>query len=339
MPESSWQVFMAMQERIDHEMLANWGSYISNITTAYDTAYNNQKTMLTNILNAIIARQQAENALMATALSLVTGGLAGALGEGLSRKISSVQKGVSSVEHGMAQVIEKAAEDPILNKVLMDTSKDLIKKGVEKVADLGLDQLKGEPPKSGFDPSGMTPARYKDRLTQGATARCIILWNFVDILRQTADSWTPAAANVVRDSIYNSEFFQIGKKPLVLQEKLADRAELALWSVWALARDEDYWEKAGAMANYSTGETFDWAPLQARLKELGVPEEAMTTYGVQRGFVKNSIKKGLNVVGLMKWVRNNLVTTLFDGIPIDPNGYTWAAAKMMQITHMIQAAA
>lgn len=334
-----------MQVHIDHELVTGWGNYISHITTAYDTAYNNQKKMLTDVQSAIIARQQAENALMATALSIITGGLAGALGEGLSRKIGAVERDVSNAASGMTEVLEKAADDPILNKVLLDTGKDLIKKGADKVQDLGLDRLKQETPKSGFEPVGMSPAEYKDLLTQGVNDRCDVLFNFVEVLRLTADSWTTEEANTIKDSLYGSEFFQVRKKPLVNRKDLADTAELALWSVWALARDESYWEKAAALAGYGTGEAFDWAPLLSRLKELGVPADSITILGglgrgvVVPGQLKARFKQGLDIAGFMDWVRKNLVSTLFDGIPVAPGAHHRAFAKMQQIYNMIQSAA
>ena len=46
MPETSREVFMEMRERIDHVLVTDWASYISTMSDAYDTAFNNVNKLL-----------------------------------------------------------------------------------------------------------------------------------------------------------------------------------------------------------------------------------------------------------------------------------------------------
>jgi hypothetical protein len=331
MPETSREVFMEMRERIDHVLVTDWASYISTMSDAYDTAFNNVNKLLDAVHTAIIERQKAEQALMVTTLSILTGGAAGILAEGLVKRLPVLEKTVFSMQGGLVKVMKVAREDPVLYKVFKDTTKDLVKKGIEKVDDLALDQFKAEPPSSGFEPVGMRVDTYRDQLTQGIIDRGTYLWNFADFLYDTADNWSPEFADTMRQGLYRNDFFQ--KKPHLHKEVLVQKAELALWSAWALPRDEDYWTKQVAMQRSGLrSEALDWAPVRNRLKDLGVPEDAISVSGIQWGFVRSKAAQGLDVIGFMKWVKSSLVHTLFDGIPVNGGAttYNWASAKMLQ---------
>ncbi len=333
MPETAREVFMEMRERIDHVLLTDWHQRIVTLTAAYDAAFANVNDLLQQAKAAVIARQQRENALMITTLSILTGGAASVLGEELVKAMPAVEKTVFSQQGGLLRVMKVAEEDRFLYKFFKETTKDLVKKGVEKADDLALDEFKGEPPESGFQPVGMRVAEYTDALTQGIDARAQFLWNFADFLYQTADTWTPDLADIFRQGLYRNEFFQ--RKHLAPRKKLEENAELALWAAWALPRDEDYWNVQLAMVPYGRSESFDWAPVRSRLIELGVPEDAITA-GVKWN---PRAPKGLDVIGLKKWAKSgDFVHTLFDGIPGAGGAVShWAQTKMMQATYLAAA--
>jgi hypothetical protein len=327
----SWNIFMEMRERIDHVMLRDLYNYVSTMTDAYDQALKNVNDLLTKVKAEIIESQARENALMVATLSILTGGVAGAFADGLVKRLPAVEKAASGGAQAIAKVVEKAEEDPVLYKIFKDTTKDLVKKGVEKAQEFGLDHFKAEPPSDGFQPVGMTVESYRAKLQEGLSVRGEILWQFADLLLNTADSWTPELARMLREGLYNNDFFK--RRAPLHRDVLVKKAELALWSAWALVRDEDYWTTQVAMQNYGPrmSEVWHWEPLLRRLAELDVPADVITINPTM--YLPGGLKhvQGLDMIGFMKWVRKSaMVHTLFDGIPVDGGAYQRAAAKMLQ---------
>ena len=222
MPENSEQhmIFLEMRSRIDGVLVKQWHNQITTLTAAYDQAFTNVNDLLQRVKAEIIERQQRENALMITTLSILTGGVASVLGDELVKSMPVIEKTIYSQRGGLLKVMKVAQEDAFLYKVFKDTTKDLVKKGVEKVDDLALDQFKGEPPESGFKPVGMRVAAYTDALTQGIDARAQFLWDFADYLYQNADSWTVEMANSMRQGLYQNDFFH--GKTLPTKKALVD---------------------------------------------------------------------------------------------------------------------
>jgi hypothetical protein len=323
----SWNIFMEMRERIDHVMLRDLCKYIGTMTAAYDQAFKNVNGLLKDVQAEIIESQARENALMVGTLSILTGAVAGALADGLVKRLPAVEKAAGA--QAIAAVAKQAEEDPVLYKVFKDTTKNLVKKGVDQAQELGLDRFKAEPPSDGFQPVGMTVESYRAKLQDGLSDRGEFLWQFADLLLNSADHWTAEAAGMLRDGLYSTDFFKT-KAPLH-SDILTKKAELALWSAWALVRDEDYWTTQVAL-KYAPGasEVWHWARLQSRLVELDVPEDLITIYPML--YIPGKTTKGLDMVGFKKWARGGgMVHTLFDGIPVDGGAHHRATARMLQV--------
>src|SRR5215469_2631230 len=114
-------------------------SYISSVTTAYATAYKSVEELLADTKAAVAARRARDQALMVATLSILTGGVVGAVAEGLVKRLPAVERAASS-----PQAMQVVQEDAVLYKVFKDTTKDLVKRGADVVSDLGLEQLKRE---------------------------------------------------------------------------------------------------------------------------------------------------------------------------------------------------
>jgi hypothetical protein len=340
MPETSREIFNDMRITIDHVMLTDWASYISTVTDAYDAAYSRVVDLLDGVKAAITAREQAEQALMVGVLSVVTGGVVGAFADGLVKRMPAIEKAAASAENSIVNVVKTAEQDPILYKIFKDTTKDLVKKGADKLQEVGLDHFKAEPRSSGFTPEGMRVEAYRGLLTQGIIARGTLLWNFADALYKTADDWSPEVADLIRKGLYQCDFFN--QKYRAQKEMLKKKAELALWCAWALPRDEDYWNTQRVLVMYKPNtEALDWAPVRDELADLGVPEDVVTLGGVQRGFLKSKVVKGLDVIGFMNWVKTGgMVHTLYEGISISGGEpHHWANTRMQQVIRMVATAA
>jgi hypothetical protein len=340
MPETSREVFLEMRERIDHVMLTDWASYISSVTSAYDAAYSRVQELLDDVKRAITARQQAEQALMVGVLSVVTGGVVGVFAEGLVKRMPAIEKATSAIESTVANVVKTAEEDPVLYKIFKDTTKDAIKKGADKLQEMGLDHFKGEPPESGFSPAGMRVEAYRDLLTQGIISRGNLLWNFADMLYKSADMWTPDFADMIRQGLYQTDFFK--QKHRVQGDLLKKKAELALWCAWALPRDVDWWTAQEAITRFRPNtEPLDWAPVRDELVDLGVPEDRVTIVGAQSGFLHGKMVKGFDCLGFMDWVKSgDMVHTLYEGISIAGGAtHHWGTVRMQEIIQMSATAA
>jgi hypothetical protein len=340
MAETSREIFNDMRITIDHVMLTDWASYISTVAAAYDSAYSRVQDLLDGVKATITAREQAEQALMVGVLSVVTGGVAGAFADGLVKRMPAIEKVAASAENSLANVVKTAEEDPVLYKVFKDTTKDLVKKGADKLQEVGLDRFKAEPRSNGFKPEGLSVSDYRDLLTQGIISRGSLLWNFADALYRSAEDWSPEVADLIGRGLYQSDFFK--QKYRAQKEMLKKKAELALWCAWALPRDEKYWTIQRTLVMYkSNTEALDWAPVRDELKGLDVPEDAITLSGVQSGFWKNKAVKGLDVIGFMNWVKSGeMLHTLYEGISIS-GGQThhWAITRMQEVIRMVASAA
>jgi hypothetical protein len=340
MPETSREIFNDMRITIDHVILTDWNSYISTVTDAYEAAYSRVQGLLDGVKAAITAREQAEQALMVGVLSVLTGGVVGAFADGLVKRMPAVEKAAASAQNSIVNVVKTAEEDPVLYKIFKDTTKDLVKKGADKLQDTGLDHFKAEPRSSGFAPEGMRVEAYRDLLTQGIIARGTLLWNFADALYKRADDWSPEIADLIRQGLYQCDFFK--QKYRAQKDLLKKKAELALWCAWALPRDEEYWTNQRIWVNYQRNtEALDWAPVRDELTDLGVPEETITLGGVQSGFWKSKAVKGLDVIGFMNWVKTaGMVHTLYEGISISGGEpHHWAITRMQQVIRMVATAA
>jgi len=340
---TSQAIFDDMRQTITETLVTDWSSYISSVSTAYDTAYTSIKTQLGDVQAEIIEHQKAQQALMVGVLTIVTGGVVGVFAEGLAKRIplaSSVERletTVTNTEDALIEVTKVAEKDSVLFKVLSDTTKDAVKKGGDKLTEIGLDKFKGEAPSSGFSPEGLSVASYRDALTQGINARAKILLVFARLLARNADAFSPDLADAIRQGMYTNEFFT--QKYHADAKLLAEKAELALWCAWALPRDVDYWTRVDALAKAGVDaygidtEALDFAKVRNRLVYLGVPEDAVTINGYRPGFWKSKAVKGLDVIGLMNWVKKgDVVHTLYEGIPIaggDSNH--WAKKKMHEV--------
>jgi hypothetical protein len=224
--------------------------------------------------------------------------------------------------------VTKAAEkDSVLFEILRDTTKDAIKKGGDKLTELGLDRFKGEGPSDGFQPNGWSVARYRKLLNDGITDRARVLTRIAKFLENAADAFTPELAEAMSDGMLKNDFFDDANRIHIKDEDLLERkAELALWCAWALVRDEDYWQKQKSLAGYgpNMSEVFDFRPVLERVIELGVPKEAVT---IDLNPYKIGSKKatGLDVIGFMDWAKSpDMVHTLYEGISIaggDPHHF------------------
>jgi hypothetical protein len=341
MPETAREVFMEMRGRIDHVMLTDWNSYISTLTDAYDDAFSRVVVLLDGVKAAITARQKAEQELMVGVLSVLTGGVVGVFAEGLAKSMPAVEKAASAAENGIADAVKVAAEDPVLYRIFKDTMKDAVKKGADKLQELGLDQFKSEPRGSGFEPQGMRVEAYRDLLTQGIISRGNLLWNFADALYKTADSWTPELADMIRQGLYQNDFFK--QKPYrAHKDTLVKKAELALWCAWALPRDVNWWTIQENLVKYRANmEPLDWAPVRDELVELGVPEDSVTITGFQSGILFTKMVKGLDCIGFIEWVKSaDMVHTLYGGISIGGlSSHHWGYTQMQQVIQMAASAA
>ena len=340
MPETSREIFNDMRITIDHVILTDWTAYICTVTDAYDAAYSRVQGLLDSVKAAIIAREQAEQALMVGVLSVLTGGVVGAFADGLVKRMPAVEKAAATAQNSVVNVVKTAEGDPVLYKIFKDTTKDLTKKGADKLQEAGLDLFKGEPRSGGFTPEGLRVEAYRNLLTQGIIDRGTLLWNFADALYKAADDWSPEVADLIRKGLYQCDFFT--RKYRAHKDFLKKKAELALWCAWALPRDEDYWTKQKIWNKYQPNtESLDWAPVRDELVDLGVPEDEITLVGVQTGFWKDKVVKGLDVIGLMNWVKTvGMVHTLYEGISTTGGqSHHWAITRMQQVIRMVATAA
>ena len=348
MSDTSEKIFTDMRLNIVEVLTEDWSKYLETVTAAYDTAYSRMKELLGEVQAAIIERHRAQQALMVGVLSVVTGGVVGVFAEKLAKRLVPEAEMLETTaiyttqNTLMVQVTKVAGEDPVLFKILRDTTKDAVKKGGDKLTELGLDKFKGEGPSDGFKPNGLSVADYRRLLNDGITDRAKFLTFFAKLLYQASDLFPAEVAESLRAGMQKNEFFDGATRKHVRDVKLlTDKAELALWCAWALARDEDWWEKQVAVKNYgpSMSEVYDWNAVREELVRLGVPEDPITVVqGFGGGF---RAKKGLDVIGLLKWARSvDAVHTLNEGIPIaggDPHG--WAKNKMLELAHMAITAA
>jgi len=252
----------------------------------------------------------------------------------------AVEKAAATAQNSVVNVVKTAEGDPVLYKIFKDTTKDLTKKGADKLQEAGLDLFKGEPRSGGFTPEGLRVEAYRNLLTQGIIDRGTLLWNFADALYKAADDWSPEVADLIRKGLYQCDFFT--RKYRAHKDFLKKKAELALWCAWALPRDEDYWTKQKIWNKYQPNtESLDWAPVRDELVDLGVPEDEITLVGVQTGFWKDKVVKGLDVIGLMNWVKTvGMVHTLYEGISTTGGqSHHWAITRMQQVIRMVATAA
>lgn len=348
MPETSREIFADMKERITFVLASDWASYISTVTSAYASAFNRVTKLLDRVKAAETARREKEQALMVTTLSILTGGVVGVLADGFVQRLPKLEKSAMAMEGGLMKATQVAAADPVLYKIFKDTTKDLVKRGAGAVTQFGLDQFKGSPPSSGFDPVGMEVDDYRDLLTQGIIDRAKFLHDLVEVMYEQADGWSSEAAGAMRKGMYeNNDFFR--ENPYRAARHLLERkAELALWSGWVLNRDDDYWlgQRAATQASLSTTESLSWAPVRDELCDLDVPEDSITVVGYQaqqsaliRGSWKG-VPKGFDVLGFKDWVQSHGFTeTLYEGIPIAGGAVRHFATTRMHQTDRILAAA
>lgn len=349
MPETSREIFADMKEKIAFVLASDWSSYISTVSTAYSVAFNRVTKLLEGVKAAETARREKEQALMVTTLSILTGGVIGALGDGLEKRLPKLEETVFKMEGGIMKATKVAADDTVLYKIMKDTTKDLVKRGGNAVIQFGLDQFKGDPPTSGFEPVGKEVDEYRDDLTQGIIDRAKFLHTLFEVMYEQADSWTVEAADAMRKGMYqNNDFFR--ENPYRAARHILEvKAEMALWSAWALARDDDYWQgqRAATQSSLSNTEALSWAPVRDELVNLGVPEDAITVVGWQaqqaatmRGSWKG-LTRGFDVLGFKDWVQSNGFThTLYEGIPIAGGAMQhWAATRMHHTDRILASAA
>ena len=345
MPDTSEKIFTDMRLKIVEVLTEDWSKYIETVTSAYDTAYNNVKDLLGETQAAIIERKKAQQALMVGVLTVITGGVVGVFAEKLAKGLVPEAEALESTaitvtqNRVMVEVTKVAQQDPVLFKIFRDITKDAMKKGGDKLTELGLDQFKGEGPSAPFTPNGLSVADYRDLLNDGITDRAKILTTFATLLYQASDSFTPDTTESLRTGMLQNDFFDDTKRKHMRDKKwLIAKAELALWCGWALGRDEDWWEKQVAMADYgpSMSEVWDWDKVRKHLVDLGIPEDSITVsmhFGAPR--------KGLDMIGFMKWVKSSdMVHTLYEGIHTaggDP--HHWAITKMQEVVQMAATAA
>jgi hypothetical protein len=348
---TSLQIFDDMRETIVETLTEGWAGYIDTVVAAYGEAYTRVKTLLGAVQAEIVAREKSQQALMVAVLSVATGGVVGVFAEKLASKLVPAAEKLETTAVYAAnnavfvQVSKVAAEDPVLFKIFRDTTKDAIKKGGDKLTELGLDQFKGEGPQDAFSPNGLSVESYRAQLGKGIRTRAKCLTCFAKLLSQAADSIPVEVAASLRTGMLNNEFFndtRLADATTNTQEDLANRAELALWCAWALGRDEDYWTKQAAFSNYgSASEVWDWARLRDRLvsKDLGVPEDKITIKAFNP-FGKP--KLGLDMIGFINWAKSpDMVHTLYEGIPSAGGeaAHHWAYTKMQGIAQMAATAA
>jgi hypothetical protein len=348
MPDTSKEIFNDMRMDIVETLTEDWGKYIETVTAAYDTAFNNVKDLLAEIQAEIIEQQKAQQALMVGVLTVLTGGVVGVFAEKLATKLvpeaeSMLQTEITATADSLfIKTTRVAKEDPILYKIFRDTAKDAVKKGGDKLTELGLDQFKGEPRSAPFKPDGLSVAEYRQQLVDGITDRAKFLTFFAKLLLSAADSIPPDLADSLRTGMLKNDFFDDANRKHVRNiETLVNKAELALWCAWGLGRDQDYWEKQNALKLYGFSEIYNWDKLRERLvKKLGVPEEPITI-SMDYGAAFGKTKKGMDFIGFMNWAKSaDMVHTLYEGIHT-AGGYphSWATQKMQELGHMASTAA
>ncbi len=341
MPETTREICMDMRERIDHVLITDWQKYINSMVAIYDQAYTNVDTLLKAVNAAIQARKAADQALMVTSLTILTGGLVGAFAEGLVKPFPKLTATAWDFNYtGTLQAITVIQEDPLLFKLFKGMTKDAFVAATGATKDFGLSKLQGTPPSNGFSPVGMRVEEYRSKLSEGIINRADCLWHFADWLYQSADQITSQSADSIRKNLYKSEFFT--QKYRADKDTLLNKAELALWCAWGLVRDKKYWEKTANQTTAQRGlqlpdtESVDFAPLRDRLVELGVPDSAVTVNGSSRTFWSTHDVKGLDVSTFMYWVSHGgMVHGLFDGIPVTHDTAGWAQMLLTKVTHAV----
>jgi hypothetical protein len=327
--ETSREIFMDMRARIVETLTEDWGKYVWRLTSSYDKAFTDVKKTLGAVQAAIIERQNSQQALMVGALSVVTGGVVGVFADKLAKEAPIL---VGLERATLTEVTKAAEKDSVLSQILCDTFKDGIKKGGDKLTELGLDHFKSESPSDGFEPAGVSVAEYQQLLNDGIADRAKVLTRFAVLLYEMADAFSVELADTIRKGMLTNDFFDPNRRRLDNPERIKDAAELALWCGWALARDEDYWTKQAAVAPaLSSSEVFDFAPVLKRITDLGVPKDAVTIdpFRVWK-------RVGLDVVGFKKWVESpDMVCTLYHRIPhAVPGAHHFGKVRMQETVRL-----
>jgi hypothetical protein len=327
--ETSREIFLDMRDRIVETLTEDWSTYIGTLTSTYDRAFTDVKTTLGAVQAAIIERKKEQQALMVGVLSAVTGGVVGVFADKLAKEAPAL---VGLETATLTEVTKAAEKDSVLSQILCDTLKDGIKKGGDKLTELGLDHFKSESPSDGFEPEGVRVAEYQRLLNDGVTNRAKVLTRFAVLLYEMADAFSVELADTIRKGMLTNDFFDQKRSHLTDSKVLRDTAELALWCGWALARDEDYWTKQAALAPaLSSSEVFDFNSVRKRIIELGVPKEAVT---IDPFRVWKHV--GLDVVGFKNWVKSSdMVHTLYDQIPhAEAGAYHFGKIRMQETVRL-----
>jgi len=151
----------------------------------------------------------------------------------------------------------------------------------------------------------------------------------VRLFSKNADSFQPEIAKIIADNTWESPFFTEAPPSVMSQETkttLVFRAKLALWVVWALERDKDYWQTQCALRLYNFSEVFDWEPLRLELNQLGVPLAAISfkEYYSPRDYTPGA----MNVEAYIKWAESSdSLRMVFSGLDWTDEGMTWVQER------------
>src|SRR5581483_731794 len=301
---------------------------------SYAGGYNNVGTLLGKVKAAITAERAREQAMMVTTLSILTGGIVGVFADGLVAKFPKLTGQIWDLKDGVIQAVVVAKDDPIMFKLLKAMMKDTVTQGSKLASTFGVAALQGAPPSDGFSAVGMTVEAYRNLLSEGIINRADCLCKIVDVAYQLGDTVTLQTANAMRKGLLQSDFF--AQPYRASKNTLQNKAELALWCAWALPRDEEYWSTQAKLTPFIRDTAnVDFAPVRARLHDLGVPDRATAIAGSTRSWgIFTTPVNGLDVISFRKWVKTpDMPHTLFEGIPVTEAKYSWASGKLLQANH------
>jgi hypothetical protein len=205
-----------------------WFKFGEHSVIAYQRAWDDQGTVLTNVKKNLERTAMVQEAMMTFALNIVTVGVGGAIAGTMVKKVySALEKPGEAVAK---ELVDKAIE----------ATKKKIEEPIKKITETSYKLLQSQPVEDAFNPPGLKPVAYGATLKAGILDRKIFLENMVHAIDVAGANISIDAALKLTTDVLNSPFMRDYPEN-VDEDLLYRKAYIAFWLGWIWVRDLPYW--------------------------------------------------------------------------------------------------
>ena len=278
--------YITLMQSLVAEARDKWLAYKSAVAADYDVAYTEMKTTLGSVRKAMEERAKREEAIACFALNLLTVGVGGSLA-GNAVKLGLKKLGAAEAFYDKAKEI----------------AKEKISEPIAKATEWGYKQLGFEVEGDPFEPVGMTPHEFGQRMEATLLYQSATLQGSLSKI-QMDGGYTLQGVKNLAQMIIPSPFIQTAPKDQIQPGDLKNKAALALWLAWAWGRDDNYWKLHGwnQYEDRSRNERDDFEPIRKKLVQIGVPPSVCSMKETRYLWMNNTeIVDRINMPDFLDW--------------------------------------